>query len=200
MRPPRRRARRRAWREAAPPERKAPHHRQSREPRGEARSRSTCASTGILSCEKNCEKNKTRAPGVYPWSPCRSCLGATSPQKLLHQADRLDGFRLRGVHLPGFASSLSLADQFDRVTAAGLGTCDRAGRLDVLRAAPRRLDILGAAARGLDVLRAAPRRMDILGAAARRLDILRAAARGLDILGAAARGLDVLRATARSLR
>src|SRR5438093_1134268 len=135
MRPRRRRARRRAWREAAPPERTAPHRRQSREPRGEARSRSTCPSTGILSCEKNCEKNKTKAPGGNPWSLVAPASGATSPQKLLHQADRLDGFRLRGVHLPGLTSSLSLADQLDRVAAAGLGTCDRTGRLDILRAA-----------------------------------------------------------------
>src|SRR2546427_6089715 len=110
MRPPRRRARRRAWREAAPPERKAPHHRQPREPGGEARSRSTCASTEILSREKNCEKNKTKAPGGCPWSLVAPASGATSPQNLLHQADRLDGFRLRGVHLPGLASSLRLAD------------------------------------------------------------------------------------------
>src|SRR5439155_219443 len=152
------------------------------------------------SCEKNCEKNKTKAPGGNPWSLAAPASGATSPQKLLHQADRLDGFRLRGVHLPGLTSSLSLADQLDRVAAAGLGTCDRTGRLDILRAATRRLDILCAAARGLDVLRAAARGLGVVRAAARGLHALGATARGLVVLRAPARSLDLLGAVARSLR
>src|SRR4030095_12764971 len=130
-------------------------------------------------------------------------------QTLLHQVDSLDGLRLGNVHLAGLASGLCLADQLGRVRAARLGTGGRAGRLDILRAAARCLDILGASARplhvlgaaprGLDILRAAARSLDVLGAAARGLDILRAAPRRLHVLGAATRRLDILRAAARRL-
>src|SRR6059036_1792859 len=106
-----------------------------------------------------------------------SLLTAELFRGLLHQADRLDGLRLRGVHVPGLASSLSFADQLGGVAAAALRASERARRLNILRAAPRRLDILRAAARGLHVLGAAAG----TGERARRLNILRAAPRGLNI-------------------
>src|SRR5436309_13394415 len=69
---------------------------------------------------------------------------------LLHQSHRLDGLRLRGVHVPGLASGLGVADQLRRITARSLGTGERPRRLDVLTAT-RRLNVL-TRTRGLDLL------------------------------------------------
>src|SRR6267143_4817382 len=144
-----------------------------------------------------CATYKQKAPGGDPWSLCTATAKIRS---LLHQSHRLDGLRLGGVHVPGLARGLGVADQLRRVTARSLGTGERPRSLNVL-AATWGLEIL-TRTRGLEVLTAA-RRLNVLAAArglnvltaARRLEVL-AASRGLNVL-AATRSLDVL--TARSL-
>src|SRR4029453_761701 len=62
-------------------------------------------------------KYKKKAPGGFPWSLCASTAKIWS---FLPQPHRLDGLRLRGVHVSGLARGLGVADQLRRITARRL--------------------------------------------------------------------------------
>src|SRR5438552_16233623 len=100
-------------------------------------------------------------------------LRITSQQRLLHQTDRLDSFRLCGVHVACLASRLSLTDQLRRIATPALGAGERTRRLHILRATAGSLDILLSAPRGLHVPLCAARTLRRL--AVRSLDLLLAA-------------------------
>src|SRR5215470_8388313 len=163
---------------------------------GPASARHGTARTSAPANQRRIEKILYRAKRKKKGSRGRPLEPGCSYRKttaLLHQAHRLDGLRLRGVHVSGLASRLGLADQLHRIaTRRGLGTGERARRLDVLTAT-RGLDVL-TRTRSLNVLTSA-RSLDVL-AGTRGLDVL-TSARSLDVL-AGTRGLDVL-TSARSL-
>src|SRR5215470_10668545 len=160
---------------------------------GPASARHGTARTSAPANQRRIEKILYRAKRKKKGSRGRPLEPGCSYRKttaLLHQAHRLDGLRLRGVHVSGLASRLGLADQLHRIaTRRGLGTGERARRLDVLTAT-RGLNVL-TRTRSLDVL-AGTRGLDVL-TSARSLDVL-AGTRGLDVL-TSARSLDVLAAT-----